>query len=230
VRPLSARRWRTDALNAQASVSPFATPSIVVKALQCTCGSADKRRFLQYDEYSAPCCGMSSIISCVPNWWLEPRIENSRACPARCLKMDRCFGVARWLSVMRRGWGLVNGPLWNGDLHPTCHSVLGGRLFDDDPWTRRTTRALGATPCLRPPARSKKCGNSLWPPFVRSPARGPTRWGAGIAVRTRRCGSPPPDQARKTRGETPLRRAGEALGAAHPGDCPSPIGGHAFRL
>ena len=53
-------------------------------------------------------------------------------------------------------WERVNEPLSSGDLQRLRHSVLRGRPFGNDDWTRPTAQALGLESCLRPPGRPKK--------------------------------------------------------------------------
>jgi len=77
--------------------------------------------------------------------------------------------------------------------------------------TEGVVRRLALTPFL---------STALW--FVAA-ASGGLLWLATPSRRRRRA------KLVRARGDAPPRRAGEALGAAHPGDSPSPIGGHAVR-
>ena len=53
-------------------------------------------------------------------------------------------------------WERVNEPLSSGDLQRSRYSVLRGRPFGNDDWTRLTAQALGPASCLRPPGRPQK--------------------------------------------------------------------------
>ncbi len=53
-------------------------------------------------------------------------------------------------------WERVNEPLSSGDLQRLRHSVLRGRPFGNDDWTRHSTEALGLESCLRPAGKPKK--------------------------------------------------------------------------
>ena len=53
-------------------------------------------------------------------------------------------------------WERVNEPLSNRDWQRLRHSVLRGRPFGNDDWTRPTAQSWGLESCLRPPGRPKK--------------------------------------------------------------------------